>query len=818
MPLSPGARLGTYEIVGLIGAGGMGEVYRARDVRLGREVALKVLSQSRARDPEFIHRFQHEAQSASVLNHPNIVTIYGVGEEGDIAYIAMELVDGRTLREVLTTTRLRIEEVLSIAMQIADALTAAHAKGIVHRDLKPDNVMFTQEGLAKILDFGLAKRAEGMADILGADDQTIGAPVTQAGLILGTIGYMSPEQAGGRRADAASDQFSLGVILYEMLTGVRPFVGDTPIETLSAILRDEAPPLQTTDGPVNEPLASVVTRCLAKSPADRYPTTRQLATALRQVRDQWLAENPTVQESDEALTTKFRSGTVRRPRTQVQQPVTRRRALLITGAGVTAISLGGALAFRLWRKTGIQSIAVLPFVNAANDDTADYLCDGISESLIRRIARLSLVKVMARSTVFNFKGKTIDPLQAGRQLGVDAVMTGTVRRRSGNLVIGAELVDVASGVQLWGDSYDRPAADVQLVQDDIVNAIVEDGIRVKLTGQDRRQLSEHLARNPQAYELYLQARHELSADTEAAYLDARDLLQKALQLDASFALACVDLGATYGLMAVGGFERPTESWPIANDYNRRALRIDPHLGPAHFAVAGFELFYKWNWQAARRSWQEGTAAPDALIEPEYFRTWALGEWAFGRVDEAVRLARRARALDPLSPVFMMVLGDYLLHSNELDEAADLYEQAIAANAADPRSYFGLAEVRRAQRRFDDAIAAVRRGHAIVGDHDPRAVWMTAAGEEGYRAIERDTARRQLEALQRRAAVAYVSPLDVARAYAQLGDNERAFAQFEPAFADRATALVFLNVDRAWDGLRHDPRFRAAVARVGLPFA
>ena len=790
----------------------MGEVYRARDVKLGREVALKVLPRPAAIDSAYLQRFEEEARIASVLNHPNIVTIYGVGEEDAIAYIAMELVRGRTLRALLGERSLRVGEVLDLAAPLADALAAAHASGIVHRDLKPENVMVTVEGLVKVLDFGLAKRPRGIDSSDYPEDQVATrAALTQDGMILGTVGYMSPEQAAGRPASLASDQFSFGVILYEMLCGRKPFERETAVETLSAIIREQPTPIQTVSAGVTFPIQQIVERCLAKEPGDRYAETRHLAIELREVRDQWNRES----ESGAA-----QGLTAALPETRTVSDaapvvsVTRRRVLWLAG-GVLTTMVAGLGAWRLWpQDTGIRVLAVLPFANAAHDKDAEYLCDGITESLIQQISRLPSLTVMARSTVFNFKGKTIDPREAGRQLGVDAILTGTVTSRSGRLRVTAELVEVATGVQLWGNTYERAAAEVVSVQDEIASAIMDEGIRMRLSGDERRRLVRRFTDDPVAYESYLRARHLVLRGSEADILQARKLLVHATGRDPQFALAHNVLAASYVRAAIEGFERPADAWLLANASNRRALELDPELPEAHATTANVAFYFSWDWVTAEREWKIATEAPGRAFPTNTLLGYAMERWALGRPDDALRIIRRIRQADPLTPGFAVREADFLYYSGQLDAAVALYEKTIRDEAT-ALALFGLAEALRSLGRFDEAIDARRR--ALEADGDSLGdVLEKAKGADGYRKIERMAARQELETLKSQATVGYVSPLDFARAHAQLGETEQAFSYFNAAFADRAPGLVFLKADREWDAIRGDPRFAAAVRRVGLP--
>ena len=790
-PLLLGERdIDGYQILSLEGAGGMGEVYRARDLTLRREVALKVLSRSAAGGHADLRRFEEEAQLASSLNHPNIVTIYGVGERGDLAYIAMELVRGRTLRALLVDAPPPVREAIDLALQLAEALAAAHGAGIVHRDLKPENLMVTPEGFLKVLDFGIAKLQGSRDREQSTSDCSPGSVHTEEGRILGTVGYMSPEQAAGKPAEGASDQFAFGAIFYEMLSGRRAFKRGTHAGTLEAVLHEEPEPIEHLNAAVTAPLRALLARCLAKDPAARYADTRELATQLRQIRDGW-----------ERATT----------------ATTRRRAIWLGSAAAVAAAAGVATwAFRS-RDTGLRSLAVLPFTNVLQDESVDHLCDGMAKGLIRGISRLSSLTVKPFSAVARFKGKTVDPRAAGRELSADGVVMGTLTQKSGRLVVTASLVGVASGARLWRMTYERAAGDALSIQDAIASAIVEEGIRLRLSSDDRRQLLRKPTNDPAAYEDYLGAIHLFERENENGYLAARDLLRKAIARDQNFALAYVALASTYSAMAIDGFASPKESWPEVTRNVRRALDEDQELPDAHSEAATALFFSQWDWAGAEREWNRALQSRGGGILPDFLTVYAVQRWALGKPVEALALVRQAREVDPLSPSLISHEASFLFHARQLDEAARLFEQVIAAEPGDSRAYFGLSEVRRAQARFDEAIAARRRGYEAMGDDSLASVFSDAHGAEGDRQVEKAEANRELEALRRRAADGeYASPLDFARAYARLGDRNRAFDSLEAALVDRSPGLVFLNVDRAWDLVRDDPRFAAAVRRVGLP--
>lgn len=786
------ARIAGYEIRAILGAGGMGVVYHAREIRLERDVALKVLEASVARDPAYRRRFDDEARAASGLSHPNIVTVYGVGEADGTPYIAMELVRGRTLAQVLADGPLPSRAALGIAVPLADALATAHAAGVVHRDLKPENIMVTPEGLVKILDFGIAKRGRMPETLPTAPSRPAAAAlVTEPGTILGTAGYMSPEQASGLPAGHQSDQFAFGAILYEMLSGRRAFERRTRADTLAAILREAPAPIGPARDRVAAHLRRVAERCLEKDPSRRYADTRSLERDLRRIAD-------LDRDSAPALT------------------LTRRR-LLWLGGGAAVAAFAGIGAWRPWpRVAPIRSLAVLPFANIDGADDSAYLCDGIAEGLIHRLSQLPSLRVMARSLVFNFRGRAGDSRTIGRQLGVDAVLTGTLARREGRLLITADLVEVATGARLWSASFDRGAADTLYVQEEIANAVAEQGMHVRLESRERDRFARRPTDDVEAYELYLRAVHRFEDGGEDDYIAARDLLVRAIGRDRSFALAHAALATTYAVMAVDGFERPRSAWPASSRCVDRAIGLDPDLPDAHAAAASVAFFFDWDWFRADREWNAALQAHGGDVDPTFLAAYALQQWALGRPEAARDLAHRARLMDPLSPAFIVREADLLFHAKRWADAAALYAKAASDAPDDPAAYFGLAETLRAEGRFNEAIDVRRRAHALAGDDALARPLATERGADGYRRIEVMTARLHLEVLEARASGGgYASPLDYARAHAVLGDRTLMFEYLDAAFADRSPGLVFLNVDHAWDAVRGEPLFEAAVRRVGL---
>ena len=787
-----------YRILGRLGAGGMGEVYHARDERLDRDVAVKVLPSSTFDDPTARARLVREARAAAALNHPNICTIYEVGEADGQAYIAMELVEGQTLSAMLIEGALPAEHVVHYGRQLADALTHAHERGVVHRDLKSNNVIVTPDRRVKVLDFGLAKRAVD-SDMTAALTQ-MHASLTQAGTAVGTLPYMSPEQLRGENVQVSSDIWALGVVLYKMATGARPFKGNTPFELSATILSDDP---VVVPSHIAAELRTAIAGCLEKDSRRRFANTSDVRAALEGVQTAATALRPPAGLEAPAHAT-------------VTVTVTRRRAMWL-GVGALAVAGSGVAWWRLLTgDSTVRSLAVLPLVNTADDEDLEYLCDGIAESLIQQVSKLRSFRVRPLGVVLDFKGPKGDPQAAGRQLGVETVLAGTLERQLPRLRITARLVDVATGRQLWTSTYDRDAETLLDVQDEIAGAIMDDGLRVRLTSDERTQLVRHPTTDGDAYDLYLQARYSQRLATEEDYLFSRTLLESAVVRDPKFALAYASLAGNYAMMLVDGLERPTDAWPQVRRYMRQALEIDPTLPEAIGIEHAFAFLFDWDWAGAEAVRRRLLTSSIGAFDPQFARALAVELWALGQTKEALQLARRTRELDTRSPYLAVLEADYLLRDDQFDAAIALYQYAIKLDPQNANALFGLAETRMRQRRWDEAIEARRRAHEVAGDDRLTPLFATAKGEAGYRQIDEAWVRLQLEELKERERTRYVSPLDFARVFAQIGEKELAFKYLDAAFVDRSPGLVFLKVDRAWDNVRDDPRFAAAVSKVGLP--
>ncbi|HET7294832.1 MAG TPA: protein kinase [Vicinamibacteria bacterium] len=790
-----GLRIGRFEVLGRIGSGGMGEVYEAQDARLQRRVAIKRLPAHLSADADRVRRFRQEALAASALNHPNIVTVHEILEHEGSDLLVTELVDGVTLRERMRDGPLPLASLLDIGVQIAKGLAAAHAIGIVHRDVKPENVMLRSDGLVKLLDFGVAKATLGA---LAEDDSG-----TTPGSIVGTIGYMSPEQARGLAVDARSDVWSVGVILYELATGESPFLAPTPTDRLAAILaRDPVPPSRRRTA-LPADFDRLVARALAKDPSHRPADGAELASALAAIGSGAAAL------AEISATETYVS----------LAPQRRRHRLTKRAAAVLAaiFAMGLAAAWGAWRFASggaVDSLAVMPFENRSGDPDSEYIGDGLAESLIDQMSRVASLRVMARSTVFHYKGSP-DPLEAGQRLGVGAVLTGSIARRSDRLLVTAELVETRSGLRLWGETYDRPVTELLSVQDSIASGVAG-RLRPRLSEGEKVALRRHGTADPEVYDLFLKAQFWFMKDTEEDDLEATRLFQQALERDPKFIEPRLALSVIHSRAAVNGYAQPAGEWAGVRSEMDKVLELDPGNAAAHAQVVNRAFLFEWDFARAEREYREILRNP---MERNQFATvlpLCLFFWASGRTDEALALIDEVLAGDPGHPEVRIMQADLLAHSGRLEPALARYRTIIEGDPEDSRAWFGLAEVKKRRGDLAGAIEALRKAYELSDEAAGVEALMAARTEADYERAEGLAARARLAALQELARERYVSPLTTARLHAQLGEREPAFAVLEAAFAERSPGLVFLKVDRAWDRIRDDPRFAELVRRVGIP--
>jgi serine/threonine-protein kinase len=789
--LAIGTKLGPYEILAPLAAGGMGELYRARHSRLEREVAIKVLPQQFAQDVDRLARFEREAKAVAALSHPNLVVIHDFGTEHGVSFAVMELLEGETLRRRLERSSLSWRRATRLGLALAEGLAAAHAKGIVHRDLKPENIFLTSAGRVKILDFGLARVESGGAQP-GTDNQSVKSAErelpsgsglvatrlytpaepdrldvaqTDPGVVLGTVGYLSPEQAQGEAVDARSDVFGLGCVLYEMITGRRAFARATVVETLTAILNEEPARLAAATGrKIPAEVERVVKRCLVKDPDQRLPSARELAFALR--------------------------------------------AILSDSAPGVARSRNNGNPSQLGLDGGIDSLAVLPLVNASGDSKTDYLSDGITETLINNLSQLPKLRVMARSTVFRYKGRTGDPQQIGRELNVRAVLAGSLLQHADELIIRAELLNVADGSQLWGAKYNRKFTDVFTLEGEIAQEIAE-RLRLRLTGEQKRRLSRRYTSNIEAYQLYQQGRYFSNRRTEEGITRASEYFRQALDLDPLYAPAYAGLADCHALLSHLGGGPGKEAFPKARSAAIKALEIDGNLGEAHASLGLIKGFYDYDWPGAESEFKQAIKLnPGYAYAHHWYGHYLI---AMGRFEESKARMERARELDPLSLVLNTGVGLAYYYAQQYDAAIEQYQKTLALEPGFlfAQMFLGIAYEQKGLRA--EAIAELEK--AAQAHDNPQAI--AALGYVCATSGQTDRARELVDDLVERARHGYVSPYEIAVIYSGLGDTDEAITWLREACDVRPTWLAWLNVDPRIESLRSDPRFADLLVRMNF---
>jgi eukaryotic-like serine/threonine-protein kinase len=764
--LVAGTKLGRYEIRSKIGEGGMGEVYLAQDTKLDRKVALKVLPADVAADRNRMSRFVQEAKAAAALNQPNIAHIYEIAEADGMYFIAMEYIDGQTLRHRLTGSPIDLHEALDIAIQIASALVAAQSVKIVHRDIKPENIMIRRDDkLVKVLDFGLAKgirEADG-----GADLEAPTLVKTEPGLMLGTVAYMSPEQARGQSVEVRSDIFSLGIVLYEMLAGESPFSGDSKADVLAAILQREPVPLVARINEVPPELERIVNKSLRKDCDQRYQTLSELMLDLRALNEQL----------------EF-------------QVRLERFAPLPPSLGMTSQAEADV----------INSVAVLPLFNLSGDPETDYLSDGISESIINKLSQLQQLKVIARSSSFKFRGKDVDPQEAAQAVGVRAILTGRVIPRGDQLQISVELVDTRDQTQLWGEQYNRPSKDLLAMQGEISQEIA-DRLRLRLRGGDQQKLARRLTATPGAYELQLKGRFYWNKHTAEGRKRALEYCNQAIALDPNYALAYADLAHFYIHLVGESSLNPKDAQLRAEAAATRALQIDASLAEPHVDLARIKL-YAWEWAEAERGFKRAIE-----LNPNYSRahTW-FGAYlsVVGRDEQALAEMMRAKELDPLSLTMHSNVGSVLAHARRYDEAIKSLRETLELDQNFPYTHMFLGYAYAGKGMYREAIDEYRQAINLFG---PTTDLISSVGYALARSGQREEAEEVLKQLLTTSE--YVSPADLAILYAGLDDKEQALQALERAYAAHDPQLQHLPKEPGYDSLRTDPRFQDLVRRMNL---
>jgi serine/threonine-protein kinase len=814
--LKSGQRINQYEIVRPIGAGGMGVVYLAQDTKLKRQVALKLLPHELTDNKDRLRRFEQEAHAASALNHPNILTIHEIGTCEGASFIATEFIDGETLRQKMNAERFSPTAILDLATQVVSALATAHEARIVHRDIKPENIMLRRDGIVKVLDFGLAKTVAPDASAIH-DIPTIQAAQTDPGVVMGTVHYMSPEQARGQAVDGRTDTWSVGVVLYELVAGQKPFIGETASDVIAAILKTDPKPLKQIAPDTPDELQRIVLKTLRSDKEARYQTAKELLVDLRSLKQELEfsaklvrsvtssptgALNPSEAASDvgtsssHASSAEYIVGGIRRHQMAIAISV------VVLVAGVIA---GGFYWHARTSNAAIESIAVLPFRNESKDSDTDYLSDGITESLINSLSRLPHLKVMARTTIFRYRDRDADAQRAGRELGVAAVLTGKVLKQGDSLVIQADLVRVSDGTEIWGEKYQRRTSDIFAIQGELSQEI-SDRLSLHLSGAEREELAKHSTDNPEAYELYLKGYHSLYKFTDEGIKKSLDYFQQAIDKDPRYAPAYAGLAEAY-LDTTSTMDAAGSSLK-AKQAAQKAITLDASLAEAHYALALVSFQFDLDWSGAEREFQQAIKLkPNYALAYDWYGFY-LG--MLGRFDEAHAQFRRGLEIDPLSLPINTDICTVYYWQRRYDQALEQFRKTAELDPAFPPALESLAETYAAMGRYAEAIQAFEKVKAATTMFDTEAFIGYVYAKWGKRA----EAERVLNTLQERSKKGFVASDALAMVYTGLGEKDKAFQAWQTS-CRKIGALQAVKVEPIFDDLRSDPRFAELVRCVGL---
>lgn len=771
-------------------------MYLAEDTDLDRKVAIKVLPPGSVGDEQAKKRLVREAKAAAKLDHPNICAIHEVGEAEGQSFIVMQYVDGETLASRCQRKPLERREMLDIAVQMADGLAEAHSRGIIHRDIKPQNIMLTARGQVKVMDFGLAKVVQQQTTASEAGTESL---LTEPGTVMGTVPYMSPEQVRGEILDTRSDIFSFGCVLYEMVSGRQPFASESAAATFSAILAREPQPLARYSTEVSSELERIVSKTLRKDKEERYQTIKDLLIDLKNLREELafgakleLAASPELSaraaiatgDRPAAVTTATESATrsgesVVRTTLSADYVVSgikrhKRGAVLVLIA--LMITVAAAVYFAIGSKSkAIDSLAVLPFVNLSADPDTEYLSDGISDSLISRLSQVPNLRMIARSSVFRYKGRETDPQTVGRELSVQAVLVGRVVQRADSLSISVELVDVRDNSHLWGEQYDGKLSDLLAVQKEIAKEISEK-LRVRLTGEEQKRVTKSYTDNAQAYQLYLKGRYYWSKRTEEGLKKAIEYFNQAIEKDPNYALAYAGAADCYGQLGNFYVLSPEDAFLKANAAALKALEIDDTLAEAHTSRAFASTFYQWDWSAAEREYKRAIELDPNYATAHYFYSIYLA--ATERFNEAISEAKRAQELDPVSPVMTSNVGWIFHFARKYDLATGQFRDAIELDPTYFRAHrlLGLSYLQK--KSYEEAIAAFQKSRTLSGDSPEETAYLgyaySVAGMRGE-------AQSVIDELKEQSKRRYVSPYLMALIYEGLDEKDQAFVWLEKAY-------------------------------------
>ncbi len=797
MSLPAGTRLGPYEIVSFVAAGGMGEVYRARDMRLKRSVAVKILPASFASDPERLRRFEQEARAVAALNHPNILAIHDIGTQEGTSYLVSEFLEGNTLRAQLAGEALPTRKAIGYALQIAQGLGAAHDNGIVHRDLKPENIFITNDGRLKILDFGLAKVQTPAATLYGTTD----VAQTTPGAVMGTAGYMSPEQVRGEDLDHRSDIFSFGAVLYEMLSGSSAFKGRTRAEIMSAVLRDDPPDLTGVTPPVHPTVLRTIRHCLEKNPLQRFQSAHDLAFQLGMAiegPDLWRLKHDT---------------DLRNQVLPAARPALKKRLFIGFMVVLLVVALGLVGYQFIHRSPNEISVAVLPLVNAAPIDSStpsaemDYLADGTTEGIIDRLSRISRLRVTARDSVFHYRQTQENPVQIGLQLHVSAVVVGRISTRGDTVSVETAMVNVSNSSEIWRKQYRQKLSEIATVHDDIASAIARQ-LGLKLTGEEERQLTKQDTENPEAYQLYLKGLFYWNKWTEDSFRKANDYFNQAVKKDPHYAKAYAGLADTYIFLGASGFTAPRKVWQNAKSAAMQAVKLDDTLPEAHISLALVRESYDWDWAGAELEFKRTIQLnPNSAPGHQWYGDFLT---RMGRFDEARMELKKAQELDPLSLHTTTSLGYLFYFTRQYDAAVQQFKKTLDMDPKFGPAQHAIEAAYFQNARYREALGERQKVLTLSGHPD-----LAASIGEDYRASGYlGVVRGWMEGLQEISKREYVSHYNIARLYIVLEDKEQAITGLEQAFKERDSNLTYMKVEPAFDEIRADPRFQQLLHQFG----
>jgi serine/threonine protein kinase len=833
MTLATGTKLGRFEIRSKIGEGGMGEVYLAQDTELNRKVAIKVLPADLATNQDRMRRFKQEATAAAALNHPNIAHIYEIGEADGVNFIAMEFVDGKTLREKIHGEKGELKALLKHLLQVAEGLAKAHASGIVHRDLKPDNIMITRDGHAKILDFGLAKLLETAGQKpdreggLGSSEiATAMMPVQHStpGVVMGTVGYMSPEQAQAKPVDQRSDIFSFGCILYEAATGRKPFAGDSIVDTLHKIIYEPAPAITDSNPSASPELQRVIRKCLAKEPEKRYQTIRDTANDLEElleeikgVSDIERSVAPSTNTSSAMSSTddgraESTASVSQRPASSAEYIITgikqRKRAVVIALL-VLVVGAVGLFLYLHTRKTAvaIESIAVMPFVNESGNAEVEYLSDGMTETLISSLSQLPNLNVKPRSSVFRYKGKETNPQTIGKELNVQAILNGRVVQRGQELSLFVELIDVALDKVIWSQQYNRKQADLVTLQSEIARD-VSSKLKSKLSGADVAKVEKTYTTDPKALELYLKGRYFSRQFTLDGFNKGIEAFNQAIALDPNYALAYTGLSDAYFYASTIHLP-PTEALPKAGEYARKALEADESLAAAHHSIANFKSNYEWDFTGARHEFERALELDpnDSSTYFDYSQFMAV----IGENERGIALARRAKMIDPQDAYVSSVLAQAFILSGRYDEGLEESQTTVRLDGKNWWGYYWRGVAYSEKGMHEEAIASLETAAKIDDSPLIRGVLAYSLARAGRRA----DAQHVIDELILASKTKFVSQSTIAMGYGGLGDKNKAFQWVEKSLESHDEAIFWIYRHPMFSPLRDDPRYKELLKKLNL---